>query len=113
MEEVDKLDHGWKDSEAQSECCLRTNMDKKELIPRIKSLEVVGDGDKSADRLDKPKDVKNSISQPHHSFKLDDQWLYLPAIKRVKRIASANKSGPFVGSEFTYEDLSSFELKKI
>ena len=33
-------------------------------------------------------------------------------LKRVKRIASANKSGPFVGSEFAYEDLSSFELDK-
>jgi hypothetical protein len=36
-----------------------------------------------------------------------DQWLYLPALKRVKRISSSNKSGPFVGSEFAYEDISS------
>ena len=42
----------------------------------------------------------------------DDQWLYLPALKRVKRIASANKSGPFVGSEFAYEDLASQEVDK-
>jgi hypothetical protein len=42
----------------------------------------------------------------------DDQWLYLPALKRVKRIASRNKSGPFMGSEFAYEDLSSFEVEK-
>jgi hypothetical protein len=42
----------------------------------------------------------------------DDQWLYLPALKRVKRIASANKSGPGVGSEFAYEDLSSQEVEK-
>ena len=60
-----------------------------------------------------PKDVKGTAFLSHtHSLKPDDQWLYLPAIKRVKRIASANKSGPFVGSEFAYEDLSSFELDK-
>ena len=37
---------------------------------------------------------------------------YLPALKRVKRISSKNKSGPFMGSEFAYEDLSSFEIEK-
>ena len=42
----------------------------------------------------------------------DDQWLFLPALQLVKRISSANKSGPFVGSEFAYEDLASQELDK-
>ncbi|NNC55780.1 MAG: outer membrane lipoprotein-sorting protein, partial [Pseudomonadales bacterium] len=37
---------------------------------------------------------------------------YLPALKRVKRISSKNKSGPFMGSEFAFEDLSSFEVEK-
>ena len=40
------------------------------------------------------------------------QWLYLPALKRVKRISSKNKSGSFMGSEFSYEDLSSFNIDK-
>jgi outer membrane lipoprotein-sorting protein len=38
--------------------------------------------------------------------------LYLPALKRIKRISSANKSGPFVGSEFAFEDFTSLELSK-
>jgi outer membrane lipoprotein-sorting protein len=38
--------------------------------------------------------------------------LYLPALKRVKRIASDNKSGPFMGSEFAYEDITSQEVDK-
>src|SRR4030095_1800308 len=42
----------------------------------------------------------------------DDQWLYLPAVKRVKRISSKNKSGSFMGSEFAYEDRASAELEK-
>ena len=114
MEEVDKLDYGWKDSEAQLRMLLKNKHGQvSERFLRIKSLEVVGDGDKSLTVFDKPKDVKGTAFLSHtHSLKPDDQWLYLPAIKRVKRIASANKSGPFVGSEFAYEDLSSFELKK-
>ena len=47
-----------------------------------------------------------------HKSGPDDQWLYLPALKRVKRISSRNKSGPFMGSEFAYEDLSSQEVEK-
>jgi len=36
----------------------------------------------------------------------------LPALKRVKRISSVNKSGPFVGSEFAFEDFTALELNK-
>jgi outer membrane lipoprotein-sorting protein len=35
----------------------------------------------------------------------DDQWIYLPAARRVKRISSSARSGSFVGSEFAYEDM--------
>jgi outer membrane lipoprotein-sorting protein len=47
-----------------------------------------------------------------HPIGNDDQWLYLPALRRVKRIASNNKSGPFMGSEFAYEDIASQEVEK-
>jgi hypothetical protein len=40
----------------------------------------------------------------------DDQWLYLPALKKTKRIASNDKSGSFMGSDFTYADLTDREL---
>ena len=40
----------------------------------------------------------------------DDQWLYLPALKKTKRIASSDKSGSFMGSDFTYADMSEREL---
>lgn len=35
----------------------------------------------------------------------DDQWIYLPALKRTKRISSDSKSESFMGSDFTYDDL--------
>lgn len=80
---------------------------------RSKVLEVQGDGDKSLSIFEDPKDVKGTALLTHaHGLKPDDQWLYLPAIKRVKRISSKNKSGPFMGSEFAFEDLGSQEVEK-
>ncbi len=79
-----------------------------------KNLEVSGDGDKSMIVFKSPKDVKGTAVLTYtHKEGADDQWLFLPSINRVKRIASNNKSGPFVGSEFAYEDLSSQEIEKI
>lgn len=80
---------------------------------RIKTLEVAGDGDKSMSIFDQPADVKGTAMLTYsHGLEPDDQWLYLPAIKRVKRISSRNKSGPFMGSEFAFEDLGSQEIEK-
>ncbi|MDJ0832733.1 MAG: outer membrane lipoprotein-sorting protein [Gammaproteobacteria bacterium] len=80
---------------------------------RIRTLEVQGDGDKSLSIFDEPADVKGTAMLTYsHGLEPDDQWLYLPAIKRVKRISSRNKSGPFMGSEFAFEDLGSQEVEK-
>ncbi len=70
-------------------------------------------GDKSLVRFDKPRDISGTALLSHAKIlDPDDQWLFLPALKRVKRIASKNKSGPFVGSEFAFEDFTSLELNK-
>jgi outer membrane lipoprotein-sorting protein len=80
---------------------------------RFKRLEVPEDGDKSISVFESPRDVRGvAILSYAHKSKADDQWLYLPALKRVKRIASKNKSGPFLGSEFTFEDFSFAEVEK-
>ena len=42
----------------------------------------------------------------------DDQWLYLPALKKTKRIATGDKSGSFMGSDFNYSDMSSRSVDK-
>ena len=79
----------------------------------IRTLELTSDGDKSLIVFKSPKDVKGTSTLTYtHKLIADDQWLFLPSIKRVKRISSSNKSGPFVGSEFAYEDLSSQEVEK-
>ena len=69
--------------------------------------------DKSLMEFLTPADVKGTkFLSYEHIDKDDDQWMYLPALKRVKRIASKNKSGAFMGSEFSYEDLSAFNVLK-
>ena len=71
------------------------------------------DEDKSLMEFLTPPDVKGTkFLSYEHIDKDDDQWMYLPALKRVKRISSKNKSGSFMGSEFSYEDLSAFNVKK-
>lgn len=72
-----------------------------------------GKGDKSLIEFNKPLDVKGVKFLTHEKISSNnDQWLYLPALKRVKRINSSNKSGSFMGSEFSYEDISSREPTK-
>jgi len=79
---------------------------------KSKTLELDG-GDKSLMEFLSPADVKGTkFLNYEHAKKDDDQWLYLPALKRVKRISSKNKSGAFMGSEFSYEDISSFNIEK-
>ena len=41
----------------------------------------------------------------------DDQWLYLPALKKTKRIASSDKSGSFMGSDLNYSDMTARNLE--
>ncbi len=78
---------------------------------RFKVLEVPGDGDKSLFVFDQPRDVQGTALLTHaHINTPDDQWLYLPALKRVKRISASRRSGSFMGSEFSYEDMSSPEV---
>jgi len=112
--ETDKRDLGFGDSSSELTMRLRNKQgDESKRQMSNKTLEVENDGDKSLVIFNEPRDVKGTafLSFTHKSGP-DDQWLYLPALKRVKRIASDNKSGPFMGSEFAYEDISSQEVEK-
>ena len=112
--ESDKRDTGFGDSSSELTMRLRNKQgDESTRQMGNKTLEVENDGDKSLVIFNVPRDVKGTafLSFTHKSGP-DDQWLYLPALKRVKRISSDNKSGPFMGSEFAYEDISSHEIEK-
>jgi outer membrane lipoprotein-sorting protein len=112
--EADKRDSGFTDFTANMVMELRNKQgDISTRTIRLKTLEVTGDGDKSMSIFDEPADVKGTAFLTYsHALIPDEQWLYLPALKRVKRINSKNKSGPFMGSEFAYEDLASQEVAK-
>lgn len=112
--EAERRDAGWQDASGDIVMTLRNSRNEESVrYMRSRALELKEDGDKSLVVFDQPLDVKGTALLTHaHKTKADDQWLYLPALKRVKRIAGANKSGPFMGSEFAYEDLSTQEIEK-
>ena len=112
--EAERRDSGFHDSTAAMKMLLRNRQGEESTrYIRVRTLEQLDDGDKSLTIFDQPADVKGTAFLSFtHKTGPDDQWLYLPALKRVKRISSRNKSGPFMGSEFAYEDISSQELEK-
>ncbi|MCD6181729.1 MAG: outer membrane lipoprotein-sorting protein [Candidatus Cloacimonetes bacterium] len=80
-----------------------------ERVREIKQfLKEFGDMEKKIMFFVSPADVRNT-SFMNWSYdkagKDDDQWIYLPALKKVKRISSDSKSDYFMGSDFTYDDL--------
>lgn len=113
-QEADRRDQGFQDSTATMQMILKNRKgDTSTRDMRSRTLEVQGDGDKSISIFDKPADVKGTAFLTwSHALTPDQQWIYLPALKRVKRISSKNKSGPFMGSEFAYEDIASQEIDK-
>ena len=113
-QEADRRDQGWEDMTVDVTMLLKNKQGGKSLRElRIRGLEIAEDGDKRLVIFDSPRDVKGTaLLTFSHKAESDDQWLYLPAVKRVKRIASDNKSGPFVGSEFSYEDMAPQEVEK-
>ncbi|MBF0237180.1 MAG: outer membrane lipoprotein-sorting protein [SAR324 cluster bacterium] len=61
-----------------------------------------------------PADVKDTSFLSYDwedDAKEDDSWLYLPALRKVKRIAASDKAGSFMGSDFTYSDIEGINIK--
>ncbi len=108
MEKVDARDDG-DNMTANMEMIL---IDKKghERVRKIKTLSK----DKGKDTLKlmffmEPADVKDTgfLTYDYYSGeKDDDQWLYLPELHKTKRIASSDKSSAFMGSDFSYADMT-------
>jgi hypothetical protein len=112
----DRSDRGFKDSRVDLTMILRNQAGQEtERLLSIKTLELPDEdvGDKSLIVFFEPADIDGTALLSHAKIlDPDDQWLFLPALKRVKRVSSVNKSGPFVGSEFAFEDFTALELNK-
>jgi hypothetical protein len=95
----DRTDVGFGDSEVELQMILRNAAGQESSRSlRIATLEKPDEsvGDKSLVVFDTPRDIEGTALLSHAKIlDPDDQWLYLPALKRVKRISSSNKSGPF------------------
>lgn len=112
----DNSDNGFGDSTADAVMVLtNTTGQSSSRKLRFMTLERTSTkvGDKTISLFSTPADVKGTAVLSHAKITAnDDQWIYLPALKRVKRISSSNKSGPFMGSEFAYEDITAQEVGK-
>ena len=112
----DRTDLGFGDSRVELQMVLRNAAGQESTRTlEIATLEKPNEeeGDKSLVLFDTPRDIEGTALLSHAKIlDPDNQWLYLPALKRVKRISSSNKSGPFVGSEFAFQDFTSLALIK-
>ncbi|NOY51895.1 MAG: outer membrane lipoprotein-sorting protein [Chlorobi bacterium] len=90
------------------------NKSGKERIRKIKQFtKDLGKVEKSIMFFQSPADVKNTSFMSwtyDDENRSDDQWIYLPALKKIKRISSDSKSDYFMGSDFTYDDLGDRKL---
>jgi len=112
FEELDRRDSGYIDMLVGLEMVLISKSGKRNRrVLQLKQLEQAEQGDMALIRFDSPSDIRGTaLLSKSNGDKPEDQWLYLPAFKRVKKIASKNRSGPFAGSEFSFEDLSVQEV---
>ncbi|MGB0551254.1 MAG: outer membrane lipoprotein-sorting protein [Alphaproteobacteria bacterium] len=112
----DRSDRGFTESRVKMKMVLRNAAGREVTRTLIlNTLEVPDEqvGDKNIIIFDSPADIDGTAPLSHaKNLHADNQWLYLPALKWVKRITSVNKSGPFVGSEFAFEYFTALELNK-
>ncbi|RMF18943.1 MAG: outer membrane lipoprotein-sorting protein [Candidatus Dadabacteria bacterium] len=111
---VEHADDGFKGERSELELVL-LNAQGDKVVRKMNATILEGENgeDRSLFEFVFPTDVRGTkLLTWSHPKGNDDQWLYLPAIKRVKRIAATNQSGSFMGSEFSYEDFGSRAVEK-
>jgi outer membrane lipoprotein-sorting protein len=106
--EADGRARGFGDYQARMEMILidrRGDETVREL--ELLTLEVSADEERSLVYFQSPRDIRGT-GLLTYSFREgeEEQWLYLPALRRTKRISASGRSSPFMGSEFAYEDLA-------
>jgi hypothetical protein len=112
MEKVEARDDG--DHQTSDMEMILIDKNKKQRIRKIASFSK----DQGEDTLRlmfflRPADVKDTSFLTYdydEPDKDDDQWLYLPALRKTKRIASSDKSGSFMGSDLNYSDMTDRNL---
>ncbi|MEM8548020.1 MAG: outer membrane lipoprotein-sorting protein [Pseudomonadota bacterium] len=116
-EEADRRGQGYGDSQSSMTMTLfdgrGASVTRAMRSKTLEGLAAEADGERTLLVFDRPRDVRGTAFLTHsHRERDDDQWLYLPSLKRVKRITSRNRAGSFMSSEFSYEDLGNDEVAK-
>ncbi len=86
----------------------------RERVLRSRSMKFSG-GTKTLMLFESPADVRNTgfLSIEYDSGnKTDDQWLYLPSLRKSTRIASSDRSGSFMGTDISYADMTKKDINK-
>jgi hypothetical protein len=108
------MDEGWQTLESQLVMILidaAGNTSRRTVVKRM--IEDENQPDKTLGIFLQPADVRGTVMLTfEQSYGSDEQWLYLPSLKRTKKINAENKSGSFLGTEFSWEDISTTELSK-
>ncbi|WP_095107416.1 outer membrane lipoprotein-sorting protein [Pseudomonas sp. Irchel 3E20] len=110
---VDRKDSGYGDYVVNGRMTLnRPDGRSTERSFQMSTLEGDTVGDKRLVVFSQPRDLAGFASLTFSNAQAaDDQWIYLPAVKRVKRLAARDKTGSFGGSEFTYEDITTWQVE--
>jgi hypothetical protein len=76
----------------------------------VSKLQANGEDNMRMTRFVEPADVKGTVSlMIEHQAGDDDIWIYLPALKKVRRLVSSNKKDSFVGTDFSYGDVIGYK----
>jgi outer membrane lipoprotein-sorting protein len=115
-QEIAARNVGWKDMVGSVEMVLRDargSEAKRSFKVKLLEKPTPAAGDYSLVVFEAPADVKGTAVLSHAKADSDDeQWLFLPAARRVKRVSASNRTGSFAGSEFSFEDLTAAEQNK-
>jgi len=114
MELVDARDTGDNSTQNMEMILIDKNGSRRERTIRALGRDL-GEDSQSIMFFLSPPDVKDTGFLTYDfddDEKDDDQWLYLPALKKTKRIASSDKSGSFMGSDFSYSDMTDRNLDR-
>ncbi len=114
IHKADKLDDG--ETSISEMTMILIDSRGQQRVRKIKGYRKdYGEDSKSISFFLSPADVRNTafLSYEYDDVsKEDDNWLYLPALRKVKRIASGNKKDSFMGTDFTYHDMNGLEVEE-
>ena len=110
MKSIERAGQGFGGETSKSKMILidrQGNRIERTMLTRV--LETPNGEERSLIKFITPADVNGTkmLSWTRKDLKDDEQWLYLPSLRRVKRISGGQRTSSFMGSEFSYEDIVS------